>query len=63
MPMYNDSSIIQSTSGDDPSITCDEKWFYCPICGKKLAKYKPFAVSAAVYIMCKGCKNVVEIKI
>lgn len=40
-----------------------QKWFYCP-CGQKLTKYDiSGGICAAVYIKCKRCKNVVEIKI
>lgn len=37
-----------------------KKWFYCPICGQKLAKVDIDA--RGVYIKCKKCKNEVEAK-
>lgn len=39
------------------------EWFCCPSCGQKLVKYEPStATCCAVFIKCKKCKNVVEIK-
>ncbi|MCM1276051.1 MAG: hypothetical protein NC299_11930 [Lachnospiraceae bacterium] len=40
-----------------------EKWYYCPRCGNKVAKYDPLqAICSAVYVKCRLCKNIVEIK-
>lgn len=39
------------------------EWFCCPNCKQKLVKYEPTtAACCAVFIKCKKCKNVVEIK-
>lgn len=40
-----------------------EKWYKCPICGQKILKYEENAKSEKVYIKCKKCKNIIEIKI
>lgn len=40
------------------------KWYKCPKCGKKLLQYdETKGISKAVYIKCKNCRRVVEIKI
>lgn len=39
------------------------QWFCCPSCGQRLAKYEPStAACRAVFIKCKKCRSVVEIK-
>ena len=39
------------------------QWFCCPSCGQKLVKYElSTAACRAVFIKCKKCKSVVEIK-
>lgn len=41
-----------------------EKWYKCPRCGKKLLKYdEEKGKSKEVYLKCKQCKKIVEIKI
>lgn len=39
------------------------KWYVCPYCNKKLIKYENNAHSNGIYIMCKNCKEEIEIKI
>lgn len=40
-----------------------QKWYYCPHCGNKLTKYDPLiAICSGVYIKCRLCKEIVEIK-
>lgn len=39
------------------------EWFRCPVCGAKLMVYDSSAESHGVYIKCKNCRKVVEIKI
>lgn len=39
------------------------KWFCCPNCKQKLVKYEPTTASCrSVFIKCKKCKSIVEIK-
>lgn len=41
-----------------------QKWYYCPKCGNKLAKYEPLnAVCKGVFVKCRLCKDIVEIKL
>lgn len=41
----------------------DKKWYKCPLCGCKLAKYDPLeAICSGVYIKCRQCKEIIEIK-
>lgn len=40
-----------------------QKWYYCPNCGNKLAKFEPLdAFCKGVYIKCRHCKEISEIK-
>lgn len=40
-----------------------QKWYYCPNCGNKLAKFEPMdAFCKGVYIKCRRCKEIAEIK-
>ncbi len=39
------------------------EWFKCPVCGKNLVQIAPDAVCQGVYIKCKKCPAVVEVKI
>lgn len=40
-----------------------KKWYFCPHCGQKIAKYDPLeAICYAVYVKCKQCGNIVEIR-
>lgn len=40
-----------------------DKWYSCPYCNKKLVKYNKGANSNGVFLLCKNCKNEIEIKI
>ena len=40
-----------------------KKWFICPYCKKRLAKYEKDANSKGVFLLYKNCKKEVEIKI
>ena len=41
----------------------EAKWYYCPKCGFKIAKYDPLeAICSAVYVKCRQCKETVEIR-
>lgn len=41
-----------------------QKWYYCSHCGNKVAKFEPLdAVCSAVYVKCRKCKEIVEIKL
>ena len=40
-----------------------DKWYTCPYCNKKLAKYNKGANSKGVFLLCKNCKKEIEIKI
>lgn len=40
--------------------TTEIKWYFCPICGQKLCQVAPGA--KGVYLKCKKCRNIVEIK-
>ena len=41
----------------------NKKWYKCPLCGCKLAKYDPLeAICSGVYIKCRQCKEIIEIK-
>lgn len=40
-----------------------KEWYYCPECGKKVAQYEPLmAICYGVYVRCRGCKQIIEIK-
>ena len=41
----------------------ERKWYTCPYCGKKLVIYDNTARSSGVFILCKNCKNEIEIRI
>lgn len=38
-------------------------WYRCPTCGKKLVICDNMASCRGVFIICKQCKNEIEIKI
>ena len=38
-------------------------WYKCPTCGKKLVIRDNTAFCRGVFIICKQCKNEIEIKI
>lgn len=40
-----------------------DKWYICPYCNKKIAKYKKDANSNGVFLLCKKCGKEIEIKI
>ncbi len=41
-----------------------EVWYECPKCSKRILKYKKqTAKSKELYIKCKRCKEIIEIKI
>lgn len=41
----------------------NKTWYLCPNCGKKIALYKDNAESKKVYLICRGCKQEIEILI
>lgn len=38
-------------------------WFLCPHCGKRLLLYDNTAVCRGVYVKCKTCGRVVEVRL
>lgn len=40
-----------------------DKWYTCPYCNKKLIKYGKDAKAKGIFLLCKNCKNEIEIKI
>jgi len=40
-----------------------QRWFRCPFCGKKLFYYDNTAYCEGVYMMCKQCREIIEIRI
>ena len=40
-----------------------KKWYLCPYCKKKLVKYKENANADGIFLLCKNCKEEIEIKI
>lgn len=45
-------------------MNTNEKWFRCPKCSKKILKYNEHTgKSQDIYIKCKRCKEIIEIKI
>ena len=38
-----------------------KKWYICPYCEKKIAKYQKDANSKGVFLLCKNCKKEIEI--
>lgn len=40
-----------------------KKWFLCPYCNKRIAKYKEDAECKSVFFLCKNCKKEIEILI
>lgn len=38
-------------------------WYVCPICGKKLIRFRPGGSAQGIFLRCKHCKNEIEIKI
>lgn len=45
------------------NLAPERKWYRCPHCGKKLVIYHVGAACEGVYIRCKECRQIVEIKI
>ena len=45
------------------NLAPERKWYRCPHCGKKLVIYHVGAACKGVYIRCKECRQIVEIKI
>lgn len=39
-----------------------QKWYHCPHCNKKLLTFAEDAICKGFYIVCKQCKNIVEIR-
>jgi transcription elongation factor Elf1 len=39
-----------------------KEWFTCPICGQKLLMVDKAQYIKGVYILCKKCKNEIEVK-
>ena len=40
-----------------------DKWYRCPRCKKKLILYNRSAQAKGIFLMCKNCKGIIEIKI
>lgn len=40
-----------------------KSWFCCPRCGKRLLLYDNTAECRGVYIKCKACGRVVEVRV
>lgn len=40
-----------------------QKWFVCPYCKKKLIKFNEDAKSKGIFLLCKKCGRIIEIKI
>ena len=40
-----------------------KSWYICPLCGKKIAIYKERAKCSKVFVICRGCRKEIEIKI
>lgn len=47
----------------NPVIKKDPEWFFCSNCGRKLFKIYPNARAEGILFKCKGCKEIIEIKI
>lgn len=46
------------------NVKDENKWYKCPICKQKLLKYDGLkGKSKGLYIKCKKCKRIIEIKI
>ncbi|MBW8383954.1 MAG: hypothetical protein K0M69_15725 [Youngiibacter sp.] len=41
----------------------NREWYVCPNCGKRLLQYGSTALSKGLYIKCKNCKEIFEIKL
>nr|DAQ27891.1 MAG TPA: DNA-directed RNA polymerase II subunit [Caudoviricetes sp.] len=39
------------------------KWYMCPICGKRLVQFDNTTKCEGIYLQCKRCREIVEIKI
>lgn len=40
-----------------------QKWIHCPTCGKRLCIADSTAKAQGIYLKCKECKKIIEIKI
>ena len=45
------------------NIAPERKWYHCPYCGKKIVIYHNGASCNGVYVRCKECRRIIEIKI
>lgn len=59
------SEMLFQVSLEDKKMQGDfeRQWYVCPHCGQKLLLYDSMAVCSGVFVICKGCKKEVEIKI
>ncbi len=46
-----------------PNLAPARKWYRCPHCRKNIVIFHEGAVCRDVYIRCKECKRIIEIKI
>lgn len=40
----------------------EQEWYHCPVCNFKICKINPHKHIEGVYIKCKKCGNIIEIK-
>lgn len=41
----------------------DAQWYCCPVCGQKLFKIAPGAFAKGILMLCRKCKNEIEVNI
>ena len=46
-----------------PNLSPKKAWYHCPNCGKHLLIYAEGAKCSGVFLRCKECRKVIEIKI
>lgn len=46
-----------------PRLAPKRKWYRCPQCGKKLVVYQEGASCKGIFVRCKECKSIIEIRI
>jgi len=39
------------------------KWYHCPICGQKIFQIDTNARAEGIYVKCKKCKNIIEVRL